>query len=405
MGENGAGKSTLGKVIAGVHRADDGELLVRGRPTRYRTPREALADGTTIIAQELSLVPKLSVFRNVFLGVEQSRAGLVSDRALRRRFDELNARTGFGLPADVRTGRLGIADQQKVELLRALARDASLIVMDEPTASLTTDESQKLFDIVRRLRQEGVTVIYVSHFLEEVLALVDEVTVLKDGRLVRTSPVAEESPVRLVEAMLGRQLESTRPARTVVEADAPGGAVGARPLPGRRARGHLVRGARRRGRRPGGAHRLRPHASWRARSSAPTAPTPAPSSSTGQAASIRKPRDAVKAGIAMLPESRKDQGLLMRRPIVENVSLPHLRSMSAGGVVARRREGREVGAMTKQVDVRGGGGLSARVTVALGRQPAEGAVRQVAVPAAAAADPGRAHARGRRGRQARASTS
>ena len=360
VGENGAGKSTLGKLIAGVHRADSGELLVDGRPTRYRTPREALEDGTTIIAQELSLVPQLSVFQNVFLGAEASRAGLLSDRSLRRRFDALNRRTGFELPAEVRTGRLGIAEQQKVELLRALAREASLIVMDEPTASLTTDESEKLFEIVRTLRADGVTVIYVSHFLEEVLALVDNVTVLKDGRLIRTSPVADETPARLVEAMLGRQLASTRAARSVV----PEGAAVVL----------SVRDLSREGVLEGISFDVRAGEVvalagliGSGRSEVARAVFGADRLDTGtieldgERLAIRRPHDAVRAGIAMVPESRKDQGLLMRRSIVENVSLPHLGALSGAGVVARRRELRQVGAITAKVDVRGGG-LSARVT-------------------------------------------
>ena len=174
-----------------------------------------------MIAQELSLVPHLTVFQNVFLGVEASRAGLVSNRSLRRRFTALSRRTGLGLPADARAGALGIADQQKVELLRALARDARLIVMDEPTAALTTDEAEKLFEIVAQLREEGTTVVYVSHFLDEVLRLVDRVTVLKDGRLVRTSPAAAETPGKLVEAMIGRRLETTLPAKAAPTSDAP----------------------------------------------------------------------------------------------------------------------------------------------------------------------------------------
>jgi ABC-type sugar transport system ATPase subunit len=364
VGENGAGKSTLGKVIAGVHRADSGELLVAGRPTRYRTPREALEDGTTIIAQELSLVPQLSVFQNVFLGVEASRAGLVSDRSLRRRFAALNTRTGFDLPAEVRTGSLGIAEQQKVELLRALARDASLIVMDEPTASLTSDESEKLFEIVRRLREDGVTVIYVSHFLEEVLQLVDEVTVLKDGHLVRTSPVAEETPARLVEAMLGRQLASTRPTRSVVGDEAPVVLS--------------VRGLCRDGVLEDISFDVRAGeivalagliGSGRSEVARAVFGADQPDAGTieldGRRLAIRRPHDAVRAGIAMLPESRKDQGLLMRRSIVENVSLPHLGVLSAGGIVSRRRELRQVSAMTSKVDVRSAG-LSARVTALSG---------------------------------------
>jgi simple sugar transport system ATP-binding protein/ribose transport system ATP-binding protein len=221
VGENGAGKSTLGKIVAGVHRPDDGELWVDGRRVSYSSPRDALRDGLTIITQEPTLVPHRSVLENVFLGLESSTAGVVERRKLRRRYAELVERADLELPANAHAGSLRVADQQKVEILRAIARDAHLIVMDEPTSALTTDESARLFEIVRRLRDRGTTIIYVSHLLEEVLALVDTVTVLRDGKVVRTAPAGEETPERLVSAMLGRSMALVFPEKSVVPDDAP----------------------------------------------------------------------------------------------------------------------------------------------------------------------------------------
>ena len=163
VGENGAGKSTLGKIIAGVHALDSGELRVDGAPVRYHSPRDAISDGVTMIAQEIALVPARSVIENVYLGSESHRVGLVDRRDLRRRFDELSDRAGFGIAADLRVGSLRQADQQKVEILRALARDARLLVMDEPTAALTADESEKLFDIIRGLNALGTTIVVITH--------------------------------------------------------------------------------------------------------------------------------------------------------------------------------------------------------------------------------------------------
>ena len=144
VGENGAGKSTLGKIISGVIGYDEGQVVVDGRSVRYGSPREALDDGVTMIAQELALVPEMSVLGNVFLGVEPGTAGIVRRRRLRARFADLNSRAGFDLPTRTPVGELRLADQQKVEIMRALARDARMIVMDEPTAALTTDEAQRL---------------------------------------------------------------------------------------------------------------------------------------------------------------------------------------------------------------------------------------------------------------------
>jgi ABC-type sugar transport system ATPase subunit len=168
VGENGAGKSTLGKIVAGVFRADEGELLVDGSRASYASPRDALSDGVTLIAQEPTLVPRRPVLENVFLGIEEGRAGVVDGQALRRRWKQLVDDVGFDLPADAAAGSLRVADQQKVEVMRAVARDAQLIVMDEPTAALTSDEGERLFETVRRLRDRGTTIIYVSHSLPEV---------------------------------------------------------------------------------------------------------------------------------------------------------------------------------------------------------------------------------------------
>ena len=163
VGENGAGKSTLGKILAGVHRPDGGELAVLGRTVAYRSARDALIDGITIIAQEPTLVPHRSVLENVFLGVESNVAGVVDRRRLKRLYRSLVESTGIELPAHRLARTLRVADQQKVEILRAIARDARFIVMDEPTSALTSDEVEKLFGLIRRFRDGGTTIVYVFH--------------------------------------------------------------------------------------------------------------------------------------------------------------------------------------------------------------------------------------------------
>src|SRR5919206_3429761 len=186
VGENGAGKSTLSKIIAGVHPPDAGEVLVDGEPVHFRSPRDALAAGIVTIAQEIALVPRGTVEENVLLGIEPHQGGVLRRRELRRRFEEINERVAFGLDAGARVGQLRTADQQKVEIMRAIARDARLIVMDEPTAALTRDESERLLEIIRRLADGGTSVLLVSHHLDEVLDVCSLVTVMRDGRIVRT---------------------------------------------------------------------------------------------------------------------------------------------------------------------------------------------------------------------------
>jgi simple sugar transport system ATP-binding protein/ribose transport system ATP-binding protein len=351
VGENGAGKSTLGRVIAGAISPDEGELLVDGRAVRFRSPREALRAGITVIAQELALAPKLSVLENVFLGIEPVVRGFLSRRAARERFHLLNERTGFGLDAGTRVGSLRVADQQKVEILRALARDARLLIMDEPTAALPAQDKERLLEIVRTLRDDGVTIVYVSHFLDEVLALVDDVTVLKDGAVVLSTDASSQTADSLVHAMVGRtvslQHSATKPEfdadHVVLAVDGltrhgvfedvsfdvrAGEIVGLAGLVGS-GRSEVARAIF-------GADRLDAGAV----------------AVEGRSVRLHRPRDAVRAGIAMLPESRKDQGLLMRRPIRENIALPHLGELSHGPFLDGRREGRAVGAVAQKVDVR-----------------------------------------------------
>jgi ABC-type sugar transport system ATPase subunit len=351
VGENGAGKSTLGKIIAGVHRADEGDLVVDGQRTSYWSPRDALADGITLIAQEPTVVPRRSVLENVFLGIEHARLGVVNRRALRRRWERLVDEVGFSVPPDAPAGSLRVADQQKVEVMRAVARNARLIVMDEPTAALTADEGKRLFETVRRLRERGTTIVYVSHLLAEVLALVDAVTVLRDGRLVRTSPTAEETPNTLVDAMLGRSIELTFPEKQFPADDAPV-VLSVRGLTRAPSLADVSFDVRA-GEILGLAGLI-----GSGRSEVARAIFGADRAEAGEVAvdgrrvRIRSPRGAVHAGIAMLPEDRKTQGLLMLRSIAENVTLPHLRAVTRGGIIEERRERRAALDAMQQVDVR-----------------------------------------------------
>ena len=214
VGENGAGKSTLGKIISGVVVPDRGELLVRGRAVHFKSPREALDHGVATIAQELAIVPELSAAENVFLGAEPRWHGYVRRRELHHKYATLSRSVGFEVPAGAIAGHLRTADQQKLEILRAVARDAELIVMDEPSAALTRDEMGHLHNAIRSLRDRGRTVVLVSHILSEVLELSDDVTVLRDGRVVRSGPCANENEKSLIEGMLGRSLDATFPPKT-----------------------------------------------------------------------------------------------------------------------------------------------------------------------------------------------
>jgi len=343
VGENGAGKSTLAKIIAGLYTADEGTLVVNGEETGFGSPREALDRGISAIAQELALVPSLSVAENVYLGREPRVLGFIDRRRLRKKFVALAAGAGFDLDPDRSVGSMRIADQQKVEILRALARGASVIVMDEPTAALSASDTELLHGVVRQLAASGHTVVLVSHYLSEVLELCDTVTILRDGKLIRTARTSSETETTLIEGMLGRTLDSVFPDKSPAPAGAdevlvvrdlvaPGvngvsftvrageivgvaGLVGA----GRSEIAHAIFGA---ARRSGG-------------------------SVTASGADLRPSAigSALRGGVFLIPESRKEQGLVMQRAIRENVTLSNLAELAPAGWIrtgAERREARKI---------------------------------------------------------------
>ena len=351
VGENGAGKSTLGQIVGGALAPDAGELLLDGEPVRFHAPREALAAGIALIAQEIALVPKATVEENVLLGIEPNSRGVLHPGAQRRRFNELNERTGFGLNPVARVETLRVAEQQKVEILRAIARTARLIVMDEPTAALSRDESERLVDYVRQLAQGGTTVVFISHYLDEVLSVCDTVTVMRNGEVVRTGHAAGETQQSLVQAMVGRELTLEYPEKTPPPASAPavleveglgragvledvsltlhaGEILGIAGLVGS-GRSELVRAIVGVDRPDRGTIRL-----------------------DGQPVRFRRPRQAARHGVVMLPEDRKEEGLVMIRPIRENLTLPTLGDLATAGVVSRRSVTQRTDELAADFDIR-----------------------------------------------------
>lgn len=351
VGENGAGKSTLSKIIAGLLAPDEGVLLVGGEPVSFRSPREALAHGIATIAQELALVPSLSVAENVYLGAEPARASFVRRRRLRADFIELQKTTGFDLDPDARVGSLRTADQQKVEILRSLARGATFIIMDEPTAALSGHDAELLHGVVRSLAASGRTVLLISHFLSEILELSDTITILRDGRHIRTAPAAEETEATLIEGMLGRSLGSVFPDRHAVAADAADVlTVSDLHAPGVNGVSFTLRGGEILGLAGliGAGRSEIAHAVYGATRS---------TGGTVAIAGAEKPRrrisDALRDGVFLIPESRKEQGLVLRRPIRENVTLPNLGGLSILSWIRAAAERREARGMLDQVTVGG----------------------------------------------------
>ena len=212
-GENGAGKSTLMKILAGVYPPDAGFIELDGVRQTFARPGEALAAGISMLYQELDLAPDLTVTENLFLGAELRRGPWLDQSAMRRRTAELIARYGFRLDPEARIRELPVGECQVVELLKAIHRRARILVMDEPTSSLSEAEAERLFAIIRQLREDGLAIIYISHRMEEVMALADVVTVLRDGEMVHTAPARELTIPAIVGAMVGRELSDFYPRR------------------------------------------------------------------------------------------------------------------------------------------------------------------------------------------------
>jgi galactofuranose transport system ATP-binding protein len=206
LGENGAGKSTLIKVLTGVYTLDEGRITLNGAPVRFGSPLESQQSGISTVYQEVNLCPNLTVAENILLGREPTRRGAIRWRELRRRAAELAARVGLDLDVSALLGDYPIAIQQLVAIVRAVGIDAKVLILDEPTSSLDRDEVERLFGVMRRLKAEGVAILFVSHFLDQIYEVCDRMTILRNGQLVGEYPVAELNQVALVQKMIGREL-------------------------------------------------------------------------------------------------------------------------------------------------------------------------------------------------------
>jgi ribose transport system ATP-binding protein len=317
-GENGAGKSTLIKVLGGVYRPDSGEIKLAGREVTFTHPGEARRAGISIIHQELSLLPERSVAENIYLGVEPTRFGMLDRARMRDGANVLLKRLGSSISPEARAGDLPIGQQQIVEIAKALAIDARILVMDEPTAALDDVEAARLLDLVRRLSSEGVSIIYISHRMPEIQAIARRVTVLKDGRSVLTAPIAEASTGRLVRAMVGRDLADFYPPRPT----SPPGAVllEIRDAGNRRLRNVSL--SLRAGEIVGVAGLEGSGKTSLARALFGDEPFETGAIVIkGEAFDPKRPRAAIKAGIGCLSDDRKREGLALQQSVRDNALL------------------------------------------------------------------------------------
>ncbi len=322
-GENGAGKSTLMKILAGVHQPDDGNIELNGAPRRFNAPGDAIAAGISMIYQELDLAEDLTVAENVFLGTEpRGSLPFTIDRgAITAKTAELAAQYGFNVKPDELVGRLSTGDCQIVEVLKALRRQASIIVMDEPTPSLSEAEAKRLFEVVRQLRARGLAVVYISHRLEEVVGLADDISVLRDGKVVRSARAAEMDIPSIVRHMVGRELNEFFPQKDAkvgevrLQVKNLSSAEGVRNVSFNIRAGEIVGMAGLMG--AGRTEVARALCGAQPKTSGEILLDDAP-------LDIESPGDAIHHGIALLTEDRKRTGLCLELPCFCNVTLPNL---------------------------------------------------------------------------------
>ncbi len=374
VGENGAGKSTLMKIISGVIPEFEGTLRLRGKPVRFSGTRDAERAGVSIIHQELNLVEQLSAAANIFLGRERrNRFGLLDDRGMERSaaalLDQLECQIAPSQPV----GSLRVGDQQLIEIAKALSLEAEILIMDEPTSALTETEVARLFRIMHRLRERGVTILYISHKMDEVFALADQITVLRDGRLVRTLDRFETSPRQVTHLMVGRAIEETH----LGDARQPGEPVLevrhlSLPWPGH-ARGWRLKEINftlRRGEILGFAGLMgagRTELLECLFGSAQAVPS-GEVLLDGRPALFRHPAEACQAGIALVTEDRKRLGLFPQMDVGENVTICTLRDAATAGLVSRGREHQMAARSVAELSVKTAGLESAITSLSGGNQ-------------------------------------
>jgi ribose transport system ATP-binding protein len=351
VGENGAGKSTLVNILSGAVRADAGTIEVEGRVVSIASPRQSEALGLAVIHQEFNLVPELPAAANVLLGHEPTRGLVIDEPEMRARAAALFARLGVSVPPTAPVRILSVAQQQMIEIAKALSVDARVIFMDEPSAALTGEDVERLFGIIRSLTAEGVGIVYISHRLEEVFEIADRITVVRDGRVIETRVTKDFTSDTVIHLMVGRELDAhypqlpPEPARTApvlsvrglttpgriedVNVDLYAGEIyGIAGLVGS-GRTSLLRAICGADRFASGSVAL-----------------------AGTALHLAGPHDAIEAGLALVTEDRKAQGLILGMSIRENVTLPHLEKFTRYGVVERKIETEAVANVAAELGIR-----------------------------------------------------
>ena len=374
MGENGAGKSTLMKILSGVYSEYEGEIALHGHPVSFQSTRDAEDAGVSIIHQELNLVEQLSVAANIFLGRERKFAfGILNQTAMDRQAAELLRQLDSNISPRAFVSTLRIGDQQLVEITKAISLNAEILIMDEPTSALTESEVARLYSVIEQLRKRGVTILYISHKMDEVFRLADRITVLRDGQFVQTVDRAEATPRSIAHLMVGRDLEPGRRRETSQAAPVvletkqlslawPGHSRGLRlkDVNFQLHRGEILGFA---GLMGAGRTEL-----LECLFGASNPPPQGQLIVQGRERNFAHPAEAMQAGIAMVTEDRKRLGLFAHMTVRENTTICALRSCASAGVVSRNRESIATSSQIKSLSIKSNGSEAMITSLSGGNQ-------------------------------------
>lgn len=348
LGENGAGKSTLIKILSGAYSKDEGQIFFEGQPVEIKSPQDAQNLGISTIYQEFNLAPHLTIAENIFIGHLPKRGPLVDWAAARVRAQEILNSLGVELSVDTPTSTLSVAEQQLVEIAKALNRKTRILIMDEPSAVLGEKDLENLFGVVRTLQASGIGIIYISHRLKEIFELADEVTVLKDGRYVDTKAIADVTMDDLVRLMIGRDLQDVYPKRTAV----PGDVLLEVKNVARSKLVHDVSFKLHAGEIVGFAGITGSGRTEVARVIFGADPYTGEMLISGKPYKARSPEDAIAHGIALVTEDRKGQGLLLKLPVTANTTISGLKRLTRFGLIKLREELNLVKEMIRQLSIK-----------------------------------------------------
>ncbi len=334
MGENGAGKSTLMKILTGVYTKDAGTILVDGQEVHYKNPQEAEKAGIVFIYQELNVLFDMTVEENLFMGKEiTKRFGFCDRKAMRKKAQEFLDHLGVKIPVTAAMSDLSVGQQQMVEICKALMVDAKVLIMDEPTAALTQSETEVLFEVMHSLRDKGVSIVYISHRMEEIFEMCDRITILRDGEYVGTRPIPELTMDDVVQMMIGREIGERYPQRDVELGEEVLRVEGLSHAKLFRDVSFSVRAGEVLGVSGlmGAGRTEIMHAIF---GNLPI--TGGKIFINGKETTIRNPREAIAAGIGFITEDRKTEGLLLEKSIAENIEIANLERVSRHGVISKK---------------------------------------------------------------------